>query len=238
VNYIPVNVKQGSVQWFAARCGIPTASNFDSIVTPKTYKPTANEARRTYRAKLLYEIFTGLAADNYVDPAMERGTLLEPKAREWYSFATNREVKQVGFCYKQGFAGKFGASPDGLCEDRGLEIKCIYPANHIRLLLADEADAAAPYYSQCQAGIWVCGADLWDLVLYCPEDNIPRRIITIHRDDKLCAAFDEYIPAFCQELAECKARMITMGGEVVKTAEIPDWAMLPGDEPAQEGATA
>ncbi len=218
------------MQWHQARLGIPTASQFSAIVTP-TGKATANAARKTYMHQLLCERLTGMEANIFVTPAMQRGVDAEPKARRWYEAATNRDVRQVGFAYMERYKGKLGASPDGVidADNRGLEIKVPMLSNLIGLLLADEADAAADYMMQVQGNIWVCDAAAWDLVLYSPDAGVPARIIEIKRDDKLMDAFETHIPAFITQLEEFESRLRAMGGGVERPS-IPDWAALPDDE--------
>ena len=213
------------MEWHKSRLGIPTASNFDCLITP-TGKASANKARQTYMNDLLFERLTGSLATHGITPAMERGTLLEPDARKQYEFENSRDVRKVGFCYPLAHAGKWGASPDGICEDRGIEIKCPLPQNLVGLLLSDEEDAVAPYIMQMQACMWVTGLALWDLYLYTPDPGIPHRTITVKRDEKLIDAFEEHIPTFCADLraAEIKLRAMPGGG-----ITIPEIFALPGD---------
>ena len=211
-----INCEQGPSDWHAARLGIPTASRFSDIVT-STGKPTKNAAREAYKAQLLVERLTGSLMQNFVTPAMQRGTELEPRARAWYALTTNREMRQIGLAVLDGGEWKCGASPDGLCEDRGIEIKV--PLNHtmVSLLLSDTP--WDDYYMQVQGGMWVTGLPLWDLVLFTDSSGIPNRVCEIKADDKIHAAFDEHIPAFCKELAEAEARLIAMGAGGVRSIE-------------------
>ena len=56
---IVLDCQQGSEEWYRARLGIPTASNFSAIITPKG-KPTASETRTRYLHKLLAEWALGV----------------------------------------------------------------------------------------------------------------------------------------------------------------------------------
>jgi Na+/alanine symporter len=49
---------QGSVEWMQARSGIPTASEFDALVTPK-WKVKTGDGPKTYLAKKLAEWWLG-----------------------------------------------------------------------------------------------------------------------------------------------------------------------------------
>ena len=204
-----MNMAQGTVEWFKARLGIPTASHFADIVTP-TGKPTANAARTTYRNQLLAERMTGQLTDHFTTPAMERGVELEPRARAWYEVTTGHAVRQVGFVQLDTGAGICGASPDGITDASGLEIKCPLPHTIIGQLLADMVPP--DYAMQCQAGMWICGLLAWDLVLFAGTCGIPNRLITLSADARLHAAFSEHVPAFCAELDAAESRLVAMGG--------------------------
>ena len=213
MNRTIIDCTQGGEAWHHARLGIPTASRFADIVTPGG-KATKNAGRQTYLCQLLGERLTRQLMSNYVTPAMMRGTELEPQARAWYSLETGQEVKQVGFCTLAGDGWTCGASPDGLCEGGGVEIKCPMPHTIIGQLLQDEPPE--DYALQVQGNMWVCGLLRWDLVLYSGTSGLPNRIFQIAADAKLHAAFAEHIPAFCAELAAAEARLIAMGGGGVR----------------------
>jgi hypothetical protein len=51
------NVDQGSPEWHALRCGVPTASEFSKILTPKTMK--LSEQAPAYMYRLLGEWMLG-----------------------------------------------------------------------------------------------------------------------------------------------------------------------------------
>ena len=208
---IEIQCAQGSAEWHAHRLGKPTASRFAAILTPAG-KPTRNAARTAYMAELLQERLTGAIADN-VRPtaAMEAGTQAEPQARAWYEVETGHTLRQVGFLD----AGRWGYSPDALCvddADRLIEIKRPLPKNLIPLLLEDAREAAADYWMQCQGGLWIAERAVCDLVLFSDTVGIPSRIISIERDEKLCAAFEVELPAFCDELDVAETKLRAMGG--------------------------
>jgi hypothetical protein len=210
-----IQCDQGGAEWHAARLGIPTASRFADIVTP-TGKPTKNADRQKYICQLLAERLTGQMMTNFTTPAMQRGTELEPRARAWYQLETGREVAQVGLAVLEGDGWKCGASPDGLCVDRGLEIKC--PLAHTMIAQLLDESAVAEYSMQIQAGMWVCGMERWDLVLFTDSSGIPNKVYEVKADPAMHAAFEEHIPAFCAELATDEARLIAMGGGGVRSS--------------------
>ena len=104
-----LDCEQYSNEWWAARRGLPTASGFGKILTA-TGKPSAQAQR------YLYELCADVRApdENKIEPTewMQRGTLLEAEARDWYSLHQNAEVEQVGFIIND--ENTLGCSPDGL----------------------------------------------------------------------------------------------------------------------------
>lgn len=210
-----INCEQGGDEWKLARLGIPTASRFADIVTPGG-KATANAKRETYRCKLLVERLTGQMMQNFTTEAMKRGTELEKQARGRYQLETGSDVKEVGLAVLEGDGWKCGASPDGLCADRGLEIKCPLNDNMVAMLL-DES-GPAEYMIQIQGCMWVTGLSAWDLFLFSDSNGIPPKVYEIQADPAMHAAFEEHIPAFCAELATDEARLIAMGGGGVRSS--------------------
>lgn len=88
---------------------------------------------------------------------------------------TGRDVRQVGFC----LADKFGCSPDGLCENHGLEIKCHMPEKHLGYLL-DQAAFVEEHKFQLHGSMVVTGMDRWDLYGYCRD--FPPIHVQVTRD--------------------------------------------------------
>ena len=116
---------------------------------------------------------------------MERGTALEPIARDLYS----KKVKQVGFI--QSDDKVFGYSPDGLVGDDGLiEIKCPRFDNKkggiLRFFLDSEAwkESYEDYKYQIQGGLLLSDRKWCDFILY--NDSMPNHPIInrVERDEK------------------------------------------------------
>ena len=134
---------QLSPEWWAARCGIPTASEFGRIITPKKMQYAA--AAEDYINELIADricqcppYFTEKARpiNSY---AVRNGTDTEPHARRWFESQCEYEVRQVGFCTTDD--GRFGASPDCLLYENGEpvgfgEIKVPTPKVHVGYLRA------------------------------------------------------------------------------------------------------
>ncbi len=193
---IVAHVEQGGSKWLALRCGIVTASGAGAIVT-STGKASTAAARDGYLCELAGERLTGSTEGHFTNAAMERGTKLEPEARDWYSFATGRDVAEVGFVWGDD-SRQYGCSPDGLCVDRGLEIKCPMRKAMIGALLDDKFQRT--YRAQVQFCMWCTGLPMWDVCYYHDAPEIPNRIWTIERDPKMHDAFEAHIKPFISEL--------------------------------------
>ena len=200
---------QNSQEWFGLRCGILTASNAAYCVT-STGELATGQTRQSYINGLIAERLTGSIEMDHQTAAMERGKNLEGPARDWYAFETGREVVQVGFVYRDA-GRRSGGSPDGLCADRGVEIKCLMRRGHIGVLLSDKAPTG--YLAQVNMLLWVTGLPAWDLCFFTPEPDIPNRTWTVWRDEAVMDVLDEAVPAFMDEVND--------GIERIKALEAP-----------------
>jgi hypothetical protein len=159
------NFEQGSEEWFAARCGLATASVVGHLITTKTLKTAVNDTSRTLTYLLAAERITGRVVPTFANAAMERGNLDEPIARDKYS-EHHAPVAEVGFMVRTFTGFQIGYSPDGLVGDDGLiEIKSREPKKHLSTILADEVPAEN--IAQCQAGLLVSGREWLDYVSFC-----------------------------------------------------------------------
>jgi hypothetical protein len=186
-----VTAEQRSPDWFAARLGKATASNFANVLASKS-----TAAYRNYRVKLALERMTGKQEEGFQSDAMRQGTEREPLARIAYEAHTGHLVEEVGFCLHDVL--ECGASPDGLVNaDGGLEIKCPTPGKHFEYLR--QKGEPAEYTAQIQGCMWITGRTWWDFVSFCPEfpENAQLIVRTIARDgdyiDRLAAAVDAFM---------------------------------------------
>ncbi len=113
---------QGSPEWFAARCGLLTASEMRLIITP-TLKAASNEKERSHLFELLAQRITGYVEPTYVSNDMLRGCQDEIDARTLYAEKV-APGRVVGFVTNDELGFTLGCSPDGLVGDDGLiEVK-------------------------------------------------------------------------------------------------------------------
>lgn len=193
---ITLEVEQGSQEWFEARSGIPTASCFDKIVT-STGKASAQA--KGYLMKLVAEHFTGTKTEIKQNEWMGRGVELEAEARAYYEFITSSEVSEVGLIYKDA-RNLVSCSPDGLLDDRGLEIKCPAAHTHVEYLLNNKLPTK--YVLQVQGSMWVSGLAKWDFLSYHPD--LPHLLVTVERDDELHEVIDEKIDEFINKMLNAR----------------------------------
>lgn len=187
------NCIQGSEEWHALRCGIPTASNFDKIVQASGLP---SKQRDKYLWRIAGERVTGIAEMTYKNAAMEIGSEREAEARETYELITGSEVTEVGFCMSEG-KRKYGASPDGLIgEDGELEIKCPLIATHVSYLI--KGTLPTDYIQQVQGQLYVTGCNWCDFMSYYP--GLRPFILRIYPDKKFVSLFKKELFSFCDEL--------------------------------------
>lgn len=212
-----ISCNQRGADWFSARLGKPTASGMAEIVTT-TGKQREGAAPRRYMLDLLGERLTGLPTQAFETAAMIRGVELEPRARAWYELITGREVVEVGFVLSD--CGRFGCSPDGLMDERGLEIKCPMQAGFLDVI----ESGAIPFEHviQMQASMWVTGFKEWDYCLFTDVRGLAPQIITVQQDARIQDALSKYVPAFCDELDKIEARLRERGHGYKNTQEKGD----------------
>jgi len=188
--------EQGSPGWFAARCGIPTASSFSRIITEKTGQKA--KAIEKYINQLVGERGTGRWKFTPDTPATRHGKENEPIARKYYEFLYDTEVFEIGLCLHDDLDA--GASPDGLIGDDGLlEIKCPYEADiHIGYL----RDGVLPgiYKQQVMGQLWVTEREWCDFFSY-HKDFEPLKV-RVYRDEKFISSLAQYVAEMLEEVEE------------------------------------
>jgi putative phage-type endonuclease len=191
-------IEQGSIEWFAERCGKVTASRVADVVART--KTGFGASRANYMAQLVAERLTGTVAESYSNAAMQWGNDMEPEARATYEFFTNATVEPAPFVSHQSIA-ETGASPDGYVGAEGLvEIKCPNTATHIETLLGSAV--AGKYVTQMQWQMACTGRRWCDFVSYDPR--MPATMSTfiqrVPRDDAMIASLETDVTDFLNEL--------------------------------------
>jgi hypothetical protein len=196
---------QGSVQWIEAHCGIPTASEFDNLVTTK-WEPRTGEMPKSYLARKLAEAWSG-PLPGFGSWGMEQGQILEGEARPWLDFEFGWKIETVGFVTTDD--GRIGCSPDGLIgEDGGVEIKCPEGPTHIKYLL--NGILPPEYAAQVHGCMLVTGRPWWQFVSY--RRHMPPLLIRVNRDEAIQEALREALVEFLERFDNAMGRLIEMNG--------------------------
>lgn len=186
---------QGSPEWFAARCGIPTASNFDKIVD---MSGNPSKQRKKYLYQLVGERITGKPEETFQSFAMLRGKEVEAEARNFYELTNAQKIATVGICLSDGDA-LYGASPDGMVgKDGAIEIKCPMLSTHVSYLL--EGKLPSDYFQQVQGQLFVTGRRWCDFISYYPGMN--PLIVRVLPDKGFQEKLKAELESFCTELEE------------------------------------
>lgn len=204
------NVEQGSVDWALLRAGIPTASEFDNLITPEG-RPRTGEMRQTYLCKKLAEWWTGGPLVEFNTFDMEQGRILESEALPWFELESGLKVQRVGFITDD--AGRYGCSPDAWIPSfddnhAGAEVKCPMVHTHIKYLLG--GGLPKEYAAQVQGSMFVTGAKQWMFLSY--RRRIPNLVLTIDIDEKFQAGLRGAMDCFLYMFEESKKLLIERNG--------------------------
>jgi putative phage-type endonuclease len=203
-------IEQRSAEWFAARCGKLTASEFASILdVRKDGKPTAK--REAYFNQIVAELLSGEPDVGFTAKATEWGQQWEATARAEYEIATGRLVTNAEFAIHPSVP-YVGASPDGLIGSDGvLEIKCPYSkAVHIATVRAGHMPDE--HTAQVQGQMWVTGREWADFVSFDPRFKHPQQRLFIQRVKRDQAYIEKLHTACFAFWSEVQAEVNRLGG--------------------------
>lgn len=210
-----VECGQKTPEWWAVRRGVPTASAFDRILTPTGKLSSQAEG---YACQLIAETFDTFYGQGpeYQSVDMQNGIRLEPRARRFYEFARDCEVREVGFCFHD--SERFGCSPDGLVgEDGCLELKSPKPQTHIQYLIA--GGLPKDYKPQCHGHLIVTGRAWCDFVSYVP--GFPPHMVRVEADE-YTGALRVALHDFCELYAKLLATVMQRREEAMYAAPVQD----------------
>ena len=196
---IIVPVKQNTPEWLAARAGIPTASCFEKIISPKTLK--LSDGADKYMHRLIAERLLGYPLESATSDFMARGHALEDQAVAYYELQHGVDTEPVGFVLTDD--RRAGCSPDRLVgEDGMLQIKSPGPEAHVGHMLGGISDK---HRIQVQGEMWVCGRQWSDWMSMHPD--LEPALVRVPRDEDFIAALAKAVLAFCDRLEEAHARL-------------------------------
>jgi len=189
---IEIDVEDRSPEWWEMRLGIPTASEFYKIITPRTGELSAQHD--IYIAEIIAEMI--IEPEQFDSEWMQRGRTLEPEAIKWYAFYTNYDVQPGGIIFLDDRSA--AVSPDGKIytqrsrHGKGLlEVKCLKPSHHVKYLLQNTLpDEFRP---QVHGALYISEYRWLDFVLYCP--GFKQLLLRVVRNDytrKVGRALNEF----------------------------------------------
>ena len=197
---LKVNVPQLSEEWVNLKTGVPSASNFDKIVTSKG-EPSKQFEKYLYQ--LAGERITGVKEETHQSSAMARGVEMETEAKALFSMIKGADVEEVGLCYPDEDK-RYLCSPDGiLASSQGLEIKCPLLHTQVKYLLDNKLPT--DYVQQVQGSMLVTGFQSWYFMSYYP--GMPPLVIEVLRDDGFCAKLKVELDMFCTKLDELETKL-------------------------------
>lgn len=203
------DVEQNTPEWLVLRLGIPTASEFHRIITPKKLKLAAGADEFMYR--LLAEWITGEQVENFESKWMERGHEFEPKARSAYELLTGAEVTNGGFFTTDD--GLAGCSPDGLVGNSGdLELKS--PLLHTQVGYALTGSVGDDYMAQLQGRLMIHEREWVDIFPYHPRLLIPP--LRVYRDEEFIAKLSEALSQFVEKMVRAREELEKRFGPFVR----------------------
>lgn len=205
---IEIDCRQGSSEWLAARMGIPTASAFKRIVSPKKLQPSEQAER--YLWEKVAERITGELQETFEGTYdTDRGGDLEAEAVAFYELKHGAETRKAGFCLTDD--RRYGCSPDRFVVGGGLlEVKCPKAWKHLSLLAGDGLDE---YRLQHQGELLVTGEPWVDLLSYFP--GLPDAEYRFTADGEVFGKLSPALDDFCARLNAAEARIRAMLGERV-----------------------
>lgn len=225
------DVQQGSVDWYRLRLGIPTASEFDKVITPKQMK--ISDSRRPYQCRLIAERLLNWQAES-LDKIkhIEDGKMNEPFAVAQLEEIYEIETQRVGFIRTNDL--RFGASPDRVTDvspdrmhvDTVIECKAPSIPKQFEYLLLGADDA---YRCQVQGQLLVSEADKAIFYSYNPRTPACRR--ETGRDEIFIGKLSAALEQFSDELEEMTERARRLGAfqafaDLVSPLEAERWDHL------------
>jgi len=197
------DLEQGTDEWKAIRKGKPSTSKFSSIITAA--KGELSKSRVEYMRELIAECFAPEWEEFTGNRYTDRGTEMEPEARESFVAETQLDVTEVGGVLADD--GVTWCSPDGLVllsETEiltGLEIKCPSPRVHIGYIIDGVLPAA--YKQQVHGAMAITGASHWHFWSYFP--NLRPFHLVVNRDEyteKVSTALATFVGEYKSQHAE------------------------------------
>ena len=195
------STQQGSEEWDEWRSTRATASEFGKIFTGGG---KVSAQREPYMRKCAVARKYKLPSTFTGNDDTERGTLLEPMARDLLIETYGLNIEEVA-CIEHD-NGLCGGSPDGIIRPNGEilsgpEIKCLKYENHVAAYLSMmEGKLPTKYKAQVHGLLWLTNAPSWLFMIY-HDDALPfeHKVLEV-TPDQYTADLGGEVLSFCEEL--------------------------------------
>ena len=195
-----IDCEQQSPEWWAAKMGVPSASDFRKVLAGGEGK-----TRDDYMKMLMGEIVYGYRRAEFRNADMDRGNMMEPYLRNQYAMMSDVDPLQVGFVKRKLKVGCAGYSPDSFVGTDGLlEIKTTKPEILHDIMKAGRIPPE--HIPQCQGGMWLTDRAWVDVVIgleptpgYVGSKLFIRRM---RRDEAIIKRIEIAVEVFNEELLE------------------------------------
>lgn len=196
------DLEQGSDEWFAARCGLLTASEMKLIITPAKLQAASNDKQRAHLFELVAQRITNYVEPQYIGDDMLRGIADEVEAKILYS-KHYTPTSEVGFVTNNKWGFTLGYSPDALVGDDG-QIECKSRRQKYQIETIAGNKMPDDYLVQVQTGLLVTEREWCDFVSY--SAGLPMFTKRIYADEKAQEAIVSAAKSFYDAMEETIAK--------------------------------
>ncbi len=200
----PVNARsgeEGRAEWLRLRLGIPTASCFDKIITPK--KLELSSQHQAYMMGLLEEWITGEQIAAPQSEWMQRGIEDEDLAISSYESIYDVETEPGGFATTDD--GMIGASADRLANGRKRAVEIKTGAIRTMAGYALNGGLAEDHLLQVQGQIMIYELD--DVEVFGYNRIIIPKPVRVTRDDKTISCMRSVLGVFVDKMLEARLKL-------------------------------
>ena len=195
------NALQQNEEWFQARRGKLTGSNFKLLINKGRGKDFTEQGYSHIRLKVAERM--GSYEFQSTNSACKWGNEKEPEAISMYEDVTGYTVEETGFNLHP-VHDFIGCSVDGIVLDEGgiIEVKSPYnPANHIRYA-SDLSYIEKEHKGQIQGNLYVMEMDFCDFISFDPRnEDLPIFIHRFKRDEEYIKKIEERL-LLAEEVAQ------------------------------------
>lgn len=201
------DLEQGTDEWFAARCGVLTASTIGSLLTPTCSGIADNKAAQRLVNEIASQRVNGICDPHVQAYAFQRGHEDEMEAKILYAQKI-APVTEVGFMTDDRWGFKLGYSPDGLVGDDGL-IECKSRLSAFQMDTICSQAIPIEYMAQIQTGMLVSGRKWLDFISFPAMGGGKMLVKRVYPDaamqDLLIRAATDFEQKVWQRIQEYKA---------------------------------